>query len=127
MNTYHRAQRIVGTMYIASMDPDFKSKQTHPYNYSDIVTYTYSDVEADATLYTDRLKGWGYEKLKELPLKHFRVQGDYWGERTPEEVQSFLRDYCDAPNLLLTKITEQCNPSNGYPLWKLDFIKGGVK
>lgn len=126
MNPYTIAQMIAGTMDTASMDPDFKSKQTHPYNYSDIVTYIYPDVEADSTIYTDRLKGWGYEKLKELSLKHFKVQGDYWGERSPEEVQAFLREYCAAPNLVLTKITEQCNASNGYPLWKLDFIKGSL-
>lgn len=100
-----------------------KTKQSHPYSYDPIILWTDGSdtLEPTDSVYTDRLYQWDYKKHNTLCQKHFKNEGQYWDRRNPELIQAFLRDYLDNPNLVLTKIIEYCNVSNGYPVWRFDF------
>ena len=99
-----------------SADPDRRTKATHPYNYDPFTTWR-GPGEPDGCVYTDRLYQWDNEKHDRLCMKHFGDRGQYWGHREPEKIQAFLRDYVDAPDLVLCEVQEHCNQATGYPCW----------
>lgn len=102
--------------------PVQRSKAEHPYSYDGFVTWRGGkNEEANDTIYSDRLLQWDYQKCREIMQKHFGKQSDYWSEYTPDKIEEFLRDWCDAPKLKLILIMEYCNVSNGYPCWRFDF------
>lgn len=78
------------------------------------------DIKANDTIYSDRLYQWHSQKHDDLCEKYFHNQGQYWDDREPELIQSFLSDYL-GHNIILTKITREENASTGYPYWKFDF------
>ena len=99
-----------------------KTPQTHPYSYDGYVLHeANTDVEANNTIYTDRLSMWDYDKKERLMQKHFAKTGDWWNEYSPDQIEAFLRDWCDDPELKLRRVMQYCNVSSGYPLWRLDF------
>lgn len=81
-------------------------------------------LKGDGTVYSDRLHQWDHKKHNELCMKHFGNQGQYWSEREPSKIESFLRDYMNNPKLVLCKIEEHTNVSNGYPYWYFEYLKG---
>lgn len=109
-------------MQWVSADPNVRTKATHPYNY-DPFTMWRGQGEPDGGVYTDRLLQWDYEKHNRLCLKHFGNQGQYWADRDTDAIQAFLRDYLDAPELVLCEVQEQCNQSTGYPVWYFAYCK----
>jgi len=103
-----------------------KPKYSHPYNYSPYVNWQHSEMHEDANggFYTDRAFTWDHKKYNELCRKHFGNEGQYWMERaedSPEKVEAWVRDYTGDQTLILTKVIESCNPSNGYPVWYLGY------
>ena len=107
---------------IYGQEPGARSKLTHPYNYDPILQWKGSG-EPTGTVYTDRLLQWDYAKHNELCMKHFCDVSQYWDGRHPKAIEAFLRDYLDAPELVLCAITEHCNQATGFPLWRLDYRK----
>ena len=102
--------------------PIERTPNKYPYSYDGYVIHRLlPQSEANNTLYTDRLSMWDYEKKKRLMKKHFVKTGDWWNEHTPAEIESFLRDWCEDPELELVCVMQYCNVSNGCPLWRLDF------
>lgn len=99
-----------------------RTKAEHPYSYDPFTTWMGTET-ADGSLYTDRLLGWGFEKHDRLCVKHFGNSSQYWGDREPQAIEAFLRDYLDAPNLVLCEIQEHCNHSNGSTCWWLSYRK----
>lgn len=99
-----------------------KTKSTHPYSYDGFVVFRAgTNKEANGTVYSDRMRQWDYDKNKKLCYKHFGNESDYWNNRTPDKIQSFLRDYMNDPDLKLILIMEYCNQSSGYPVWRFDY------
>ena len=86
-----------------------------------IVPQYSNGIEGKETVYTDRLLQWDRKKHDALCKKHFGNEAQYWGGRSPETIQAFLCEYYDK-NILLCKIDELENASNGYPYWRFDFI-----
>lgn len=115
-------------MYItlSSLDPQFKSKWTNPYDYDPIIQFI-GKGEANASIYTDRLLQWDSKRHDELCVKHFGNEGQNWDRREPKKIEAFLRDWCDDQKLKLTQVIEYCNVSNGYPTWRLDYFKPSEK
>lgn len=107
-------------MNIIRLDPGVRTKATHPYSY-DPFTMWRGPVEPDGSVYTDRLMQWDNKKHDELCLKHFGDTGQYWSQRRTGQIQEFLRDYLDAPNLVLCEVQEHCNQSNGFPCWYFSY------
>jgi hypothetical protein len=76
-------------------------------------------------VYSDRLSQWDYQKVRDLKEKHFGKQSDYWpSEQTPEKVEAFLKEYM-GKDIVLCKITEYENQSNGYPYWRFGYYEKG--
>lgn len=99
-----------------SADPNARTKTTHPYNY-DPFTIWLGPVKPDGGVYSDRLFQWDHEKHDRLCMKHFGDKGQYWDRRDTGAIQAFLRDYLDAPELVLCEVQEYCNQATGYPCW----------
>lgn len=74
-----------------------------------------------STVYSDRLHQWDYKKHNELCKKHFGNEGQYWGNREPELIEAFLRDYLNDQSVLLCRIEEHENRATGYLLWRFDY------
>jgi hypothetical protein len=99
-----------------------KTKISHPYSYDPIVQFrASSDVQANSTVYSDRLYQWDYEKHNTLLRKHFGNESQYWDNRNPLKIQDFMRDWNEDQDLQLITIIEYCNVSTGYPCWRFDY------
>lgn len=96
-----------------------KTKQTHPYNYDPIVLYK-NGKTATGSVYSDRLFQQDYEKHDEICQKVFGNRGQYWDKREPKQIEKFLSEYF-GKKITLTRITEYCNQSTGYPCWRFDY------
>jgi hypothetical protein len=101
-------------------DEGVRTKWLHPYNYDPIPVFQTAG-DADGRVYSDRLFQWNHTKHDELCQKHFGNIHQYWDKRSPADIQAFLRDYLDLPNLKLLYIEEQCNQATGFPLWRFDY------
>jgi len=99
-----------------------RTKETHPYNYDPFTTWLGSETP-DGSAYTDHLFTWGPAKHDRLCEKHFGNAGQHWANREPEAIEAFLRDYLEAPRLVLCEIQEQCNQSSGFPCWFFSYRK----
>lgn len=113
-----RLESVYGRFIGEDGRPVQKTKYTHPYSYDPFVLWK-GKGDANGSVYTDRLYQWDYEKADRLGKKH--MPGKRWDNAQPSQIEAFLREYLDAPDLKLVKIIEYCNVSNGYPVWRLDF------
>lgn len=103
-----------------------RTKMDYPYSYSPLLLYVNKKIDvksANGTIYSDRMMQQNFDKHDELLMKHFGDKRQYWDRRNPVKVQEFLRDWCDCKNLMLLRIVEYCNISNGYPCWRFDYFK----
>jgi hypothetical protein len=101
--------------------PVKRTKRSHPYNYDGFVLWRGgANEEANDTIYSDRLLDWDSAKHDELCQKHFGNRAQRWSDRKPEEIEAFLRDFMDKPNLRLIFVMEYCNQATGYPVWRFD-------
>lgn len=100
---------------------NFKSKVEYPYSYDPIIQFLLPGVEANNTIYTDRLLQWDFPRHDELCLKHFGDSGQYWDYRSSVAIEAFLKDWVGDKELVLVSKTEYCDRSSGHPTWRLDF------
>lgn len=102
--------------------PVLRTQAEYPYSYDGFILHRLGkNEEANATIYTDRLSSWGYEKKQTLSKKHFNDTGDDWSNRKPSAIQDFLREYTGDGELKLIFVMQYCHLSSGYPLWRLDY------
>lgn len=100
-----------------------KTKFTNPYDYDPILQFSArSKLPENGSCYSDRMSQWDYKKYRDLCEKHFKGKngdpgGDYFDRRTPADIEAFLREYFDKPELTLLRVEEHCNVSNGFPVW----------
>lgn len=105
--------------------PVDRTKSSHPYCYDSFVQWRGgANEEANGTIYTDRLLSWDMPKHDRLCVKHFGNRHQYWSDRDPDKIESFLRDWLDDQALKLILVMECCNQSSGYPTWRLDYASG---
>jgi len=98
-----------------------RTPQTHPYSFDGYVTYRNgTNEEVNGTVYSDRLQQWDYQKTENLKQKHFGNKGDYYDNRTPEQIEAFLSEYFEKPVKIIF-IMKYCNFSSGYPTWRFDY------
>jgi len=103
-----------------------KTPLTHPYNYDPFVIWENGE-ENNSSVYSDRMLQWDWNKFNECAKKVFGNEGQIFYDRDPEDIEKFLRLYFDEPNLILCRITQHCNQSTGYPLWRFDYKKENIK
>lgn len=97
---------------------------SHPYSFDGYVVWSSGTYEEYNTVWSDRLLQWDYDKTRRLMGVHFGSFGDYYDDRTPQKIQSFLSDYFERP-IQLHRIMKYCNQSSGYPVWRFDYVDAG--
>ena len=75
----------------------------------------------DSTVYSDRLFEWNFTKYNRCCEQVWGNHGQFFYNRTPNEIEQFLRLYYEKDNLVLTKVELCHNVSNGYPIWVFSF------
>jgi hypothetical protein len=81
-----------------------------------------SGVTPKQSVYSDRMHGWDYKKFNECCREVWGNEGQaFYSDRTPDEVQKFLRLYTGDETLELCRIIHYENQSNGYPVWRFDY------
>lgn len=103
-------------------DPVQRTVMSHPYSYDAFVKYRGGqNEEITHSVYSDRLLGeFSQEVLKAAKLKHFKSDGDFYDKRDPKDVERFLSELYGKPVKLIV-IIQDCNVSNGFPLWAFLF------
>lgn len=102
--------------------PVNRTKDEYPYSYDAFMQErVLPNSEVKSAVYTDRLLQWDYNLTRRLMEKHFGNSGDYWNNRSAADIQSFLRERLNAPDLVVCYVMECCNVSNGYPLWVIAY------
>lgn len=96
-----------------------RTKQSHPYSYDPICQYMDKSVEANGTVYHDRMQQWDYKKFDRVLKEHCR-DGCY-SFNNSSTVQKVLRSYFEDDTIELACIIEYCNVSSGYPCWRFDY------
>lgn len=94
-----------------------RTKRSHPYNYDPIVLID-SGEKGNASVYSDRMVSWDYDKFYACLHKINNGMGELsfrWASR--DLVTALMRDYNNDPGLEVTRVVEMCNASNGYPVW----------
>lgn len=103
----------------SSKKPPRKTKFSHPYSYDPFVIWQIKG-KVNGSVYTDRLFLEDQEKAQTLYKKH--MPNKRWDNADPKQVERFLQDYMDESELRLIMITEYCNQSTGFTLWRLDYF-----
>jgi len=86
------------------------------------IPHQYSNGECgDWTANSDRLSQENYKLSDELKQKHFGNKGDYWNGRSKKDIEAFLQDFIGNETLVLCRVIEYENASNGYPYWRFDY------
>lgn len=99
-----------------------KTKSSHPYSYDGHVSWRGGkNEETNSTIYSDRIFEQDSKKHDELCQKYWGNRGQRWGSRSPESIESFLKEWTGQKDLKLILVMEYCNQSSGYPLWRFDF------
>lgn len=101
----------------AEGNPVLRTKQDHPYSYDTFLVWRSGpNLEANRSLWSDRLYQWDAQKYNRCRNEVFGNHGQYWHEE-PEKIEQFLRLYYDDPELRLIYIEESCNQASGFPVW----------
>lgn len=99
--------------------PGFRSKQDHPYSYDPFTVWmdmSFKSNEDCHVIYSDRMSQWDYQKNRTLQKEHLGKETDYLGDFTPNQLTNYLSAYLER-EIIMIRIQECCNVSNGYPLW----------
>lgn len=83
----------------------------------------HNDLEANETLYSDRLFRWDSTKFNTLCKKHFGDEGQSFEGRSSTLIELFLRDYLDNQSVILCSIEQLENMATGYPYWRFEIKK----
>jgi len=97
-------------------EPIERTPDEYRYSYNAYVLWKDKDDYKDV-VYCDRMRQWDYKKYIMLTKKYFGNESDYWYGRERKEIQNFLREYMDKPDLILVGMMTGCNVSSGYPYW----------
>ncbi|MFR2890678.1 MAG: hypothetical protein ACLTDM_21035 [Clostridium butyricum] len=97
-----------------------RTKEEYPYSYSPITIWIDNKVEANATIYSDRLHRMDYKKYNRLCKEIWGDESQYFDDRQPKDIEKFLSMFFNR-EIKLVRIREECNQSSGYPYWRFDY------
>lgn len=110
-----------------------RPKSEYPYSYSAFCTFNASKDKLEAvekdnldtfSVFTDRLFTENPDKFNSSALEVFNNKGQCFDNRQPSLIEKFLQNYFSDQSICLLKIIEECNASNGFPIWYFKFSKG---
>lgn len=97
----------------------------YPYSYDAFVIFKDPEWNPhDEVVYSDRLRQSDHAKFDECCMAVWKSDGQQFYDRSPEQIEKFLRLYFGDDQLKLTGVEQECNVSNGYPYWIFFFRKG---
>lgn len=102
-------------------EPITRTKASHPYSYQPFEVWRSDKEQGDSGVYSDRLYQWDSQKFNACCREVWGNEGQYFDDRSPEDIERFLQLYFDKPGIRLTRIVECCNQSSGYPLWYFNY------
>lgn len=70
---------------------------------------------------SDRLWSENSTLHDELCLRHFGDVSQWWNNRKPEQIQAFLRDFLQKPELVLVQVQKMYNINSGFPIWHFQY------
>lgn len=103
------------------------TRSMSPYAFSTFVQYDDGSGEGDprvtcpalVIVHSDAIiRTTSYDKLAGI---HFGGRGHYWDHRDAKQIQAFLRELYELPQLTLRRVLCGCNATNGYPYWLFKF------
>jgi hypothetical protein len=98
-----------------------KTLDRYPYSYDAYVTWKGDyNREKNEAVYSDRLFQWDSKKYNNCCKEVWGNESQYFYERNPKEIESFLSKYFEK-EIKLTAIEVGCNMSTGYPYWVFYF------
>lgn len=99
-----------------------RTKAEHPYSYDGFLLWNTSPCsEITGCVWSDRLFQWDYQLTTDLIKKLFGTQSQYFDKYSPEQLQEFLRQRLNKPNLEIVFLQEECNRATGYPVWLMGY------
>lgn len=100
-------------------NPVKRTKDDHPYSYDDFIIYRgHPNEVGNITLWSDRLQSQYNSTWNDLLKKHFNETGENFTCRNPKQIEAFLKELLNDPELKLVYIMEGCNQANGFPVWR---------
>ena len=103
-------------------EPITRTQSSHPYSYEAFTMFG-KNTEGTSGMYSDRMICWDHEKYNRCCKEVWDNHGQYFDRRgrCPKSIEKFLQLYNDNDKLELTWIVQDCNVSNGYPVWYFQF------
>jgi hypothetical protein len=107
-----------------------RPKSKYPYSYSSFCIFNAcqeklatADKEKHLIISvdSDRLFMCDPDRYNFSSLKVFGNKGQNFNTRTPELIEKFLQTYYSDKSIILLKIIEGCNVSNGFPFWHFKY------
>ena len=106
-------------------------KYTHPYSYDAFILWEKNKSKGNGSAYDDRMRQWDREKWDKAHKKAYPPKFDGGGPSRryadPKATQKFLRLYFNDSKLQLIRVIEECNVSNGYPVFCFIYRTGKRK
>jgi hypothetical protein len=106
-----------------------RTPENHPYSYDSYIIYgkpnskkNTNEKENICGVDSDRLYQWDYDKYNECSKKIFGNTGQYFDNRQPQQIEKFLRLYFTDNTIVLKRILQGCNVSNGFPYWTFRYV-----
>lgn len=122
MKEYSAFPEYVDLLFPAYADldgnPVKKTPWSSPYNYDSFAQWKSPDYKKEGSLceYSDRLMRRNWDKFNKCCKEVWGNMGQYFDNRTPEEINKFLDMYLEHP-VKLTAVVQCCNQSSGFPYW----------
>lgn len=113
------SMNIYGDMVAAPHKP-----ATKPVDWAAPVVTWSNGQSANSHSHSDRLWEANIDKYQEVSMKLFGDHSQlWWDSRTPAQIEMFLREYWDNPEIVLCEIQKMYNRSNGGPVWGFSYRK----
>lgn len=99
-----------------------RSRVEYPYSYDPCIVWSSGDECASGTLYSDRLCRDGkFLEIVNSFIGNERLNFGFGADLSL--IENILKKYLSSCNLRIVRVVEYCNPSSGYPYWRVDYIE----
>lgn len=103
---------------------DIRTRSEYMYSYSPILRYQGNDTDHPnlSSVYHDRMWGWDYDKYRRCAKEAYGDAGQMGLENhSITQHEKLLRSFFDDETIVLVRLIEYCNASNGYPCYRFDY------
>jgi len=87
----------------------------------DMMVIMDNGVKSNQSVYSDRLWQMNPKKYDSCCMKVWGNEGQTFYGREFNDIEKFLKLYTENNDLILCRVLQTENVSNGYPLWRFDY------